>query len=273
MKDSFSVLISVYVKDRPAWVRQALDSVLSNTVPPSEVIIMVDGPVGDELKAVLEQAVQNALVRVIYHPVNVGRGAALAIAVPQCKYELIALVDADDISHPDRFEKQLAAFAANPELAVVGGQVQELEAETLRPFAQRRVPLTNEEIRQYLKKRMPFNNPTVMFKKSAVLASGNFQPVGLVEDYHMWVHVAAKGYQMANLPDILVDMRVNAALYGRRGGYKYFCMNKALYDEMLQLHLINIFEYCYILTVRFTVQVLMPNWLRGWFYRRALRQI
>ena len=271
MHPAFSVLMSVYAKDCPAWVRQALDSVLSNNVKPNEIVIMVDGPVGDELQAVLNDAMQNLLVRVINHPVNIGRGAALAIAVPQCKNDLIALVDADDISHLDRFEKQLAYFTAHPNTVVVGGQVQELDAESLTPLAQRRVPLTNKEIRQYLKTRMPFNNPTVMFKKQAVLDSGNFRAFGLMEDYYMWVRVAAKGYEMANVPDILVDMRVNPALYERRGGYNYFHMNKLLFDEMRELNLLTLWEYYYTLSVRFIVQVLMPNSVRGWFYRRALR--
>ena len=232
MQPHFSVLMSVYAKDRPAWVRQALDSVLTNTVKPTEVVIMVDGPVGTDLQAVLDESAKNPLVRVISHPVNIGRGAALAIAVPQCKNELIALMDADDVCRTDRFEKQLAAFVANPDLAVCGGQIQEVDSESFSPLSKRTVPLTHSGIKQYLKTRMPFNNPTVMFKKQAILDSGNFKPFGLVEDYYMWVRVAAKGYKMANLPDILVDMRINPALYGRRGGYNYFHMNKLLFDKM-----------------------------------------
>jgi glycosyltransferase involved in cell wall biosynthesis len=271
MQLAFSVLMSVYAKDRPAWVRQALDSVLTNTVKPTEVVIMVDGPVGTDLQAVLDESAKNPLVRVISHPVNIGRGAALAIAVPQCKHELIALMDADDVSRKDRFEKQLAAFAVNPGLAVCGGQIEEVDAESFASLSKRTVPLTHADIKQYLKTRMPFNNQTIMFKKAAVLDSGNFRAFGLLEDYYMWVRVAAKGYQMTNLPDILVDMRVNSAMYSRRGGYNYFHMNKLLFDEMRQLNLLSTWEYYYTLSVRFVVQVLMPNCLRSMFYKRALR--
>lgn len=268
----FSVLMSVYAKDRPAWISQALDSVLANTVKPAEVVIMVDGPVTPAIKSVLDTAAaQNPIVQVLYHPVNVGRGAALAIAVPQCKHELIALVDADDVSRCDRFEKQLACFVANPTVTVVGGQVQEREADSFALLATRSVPLTNAEIRTYLKTRMPFNNPTVMFKKQTVLDSGNFQAFGLMEDYYMWVRVAAKGYEMANVPDILVDMRINPALYSRRGGLHYFLMNKQLFDKMLRLRLLSAWEYYYTLSVRFIVQVLMPNSMRSFFYKRVLR--
>ncbi len=263
--------MSVYAKDRPAWVRQALDSVLANTVKPTEVVIMVDGPVGIDLQAVLDESAKNPLVRVISHPVNIGRGAALAIAVPQCKNELIALMDADDVCRTDRFEKQLSAFAANPGLAVCGGQIQEVDAESFTPLSKRTVPLTHADIKQYLKTRMPFNNVSVMFKKAAVLDSGNFKAFGLVEDYYMWARVIAKGYQAQNLADDLVDVRVNPQLHGRRGGYNYFHMNKLLFDEMHKLNLLNTWEYYYTLSVRFVVQVLMPNCLRSMFYKRALR--
>lgn len=267
----FSVLLNVYAKDKPAWIKQALDSVLSNTIPPTEVVIMVDGPVGKDIQAVLDETVKNKTVRVLSHPVNIGRGAALGYAVPKCKYELIALMDADDVSRKDRFEKELALFEADKDLAVVGGQVQEVDANTFDFREVRNVPLSHYDIKQYLKTRMPFNNPTIMFKKSAVLNSGNFKAFKLLEDYYMWARVIAKGYKTANVHDVVVDMRVDPALYGRRGGWHYFHMNKMLFDEMKKLGLLSFKDYYYTLSVRFVVQVLMPNWMRSMFYKKALR--
>ena len=232
---------------------------------------MVDGPVGKEIQDVLNEVSQDKTVRVLSHPVNIGRGAALGYAVPKCNYDLIALMDADDVSRKDRFEKELALFQADHELAVVGGQVQEVDANTFAPRTNRKVPLTHTEIRQYLKTRMPFNNPTIMFKKAAVLDSGNFKAFGLVEDYYMWARVIAKGYKTANIPDVVVDMRVDPALFGRRGGWNYFHMNKLVFDEMRKLKLLSFKDYYYTLSVRFVVQVLMPNWLRSMFYKKALR--
>lgn len=271
MTQKFSVLLNIYAKDHPAWIKQALDSVLGNAIRPTEVVIMVDGPVGKDIQKVLDDVAKDKTIRILSHPVNIGRGAALGYAVPKCSNELIALMDADDVSRRDRFEKQLAAFAANPDLSVCGGQIQEVDSESFKPISQRNVPLSYEEIRQYLKTRMPFNNVTVMFKKAAVLDSGNFKAFGLVEDYYMWARVVAKGYKVQNIPDIVVDVRVNPQLYGRRGGWNYFHMNKLLFDEMRRLNLLGFNDYYYILFVRFVVQVLMPNWLRRMFYKRALR--
>lgn len=271
MEQKFSVLLNIYAKDKPAWIKQALDSVLSNTITPTEVVIMVDGPVGKDIQTVLDEAVKDKTVRVLSHPVNIGRGAALGYAVPKCNYELIALMDADDVSRKDRFEKQLAAFAANAELAVCGGQIQEVDATTFEPLSERKVPLTHDEIKQYLKTRMPFNNVTVMFKKAAVLEAGNYKAFGMVEDYYMWARVMAKGKIAQNVPDVLVDVRVDPSLYSRRGGWNYFHMNKLVFDEMKKLGLLNFKDYYYTLSVRFVVQVLMPNWLRSFFYKKALR--
>lgn len=180
-------------------------------------------------------------------------------------------MDADDVCRKDRFEKTISLFQNDTALAVVGGQVQEVDAETLSPITLRKVPLTHTDIYQYVKTRMPFNNQTIMFKKSAVLDSGNFKSFHLLEDYYMWARVIAKGYKTANLPDVLVDMRVSPAMYGRRGSWKYFLSNKKLFDEMKKLGLLSWYEYYYTLAIRFGVQVLMPNFLRSVFYKKVLR--
>lgn len=271
MEQKFSVLLNIYAKDKPTWIKQALDSVLTNSVRPTEVVIMVDGPVGKEIQAVLDEVAKDNTVRVLSHPVNIGRGAALGYAVPKCTYDLIALMDADDVSRKDRFEKQLAAFASNPDLSIVGGQIQEVEAESFAHLSKRTVPLTHSEIKQYLKTRMPFNNVTVMFKKAAVLEAGNYKAFGTVEDYYMWARVMAKGKIAQNVPDVLVDVRVGKEMYNRRSGWNYFHMNKMLFDEMRKLGLLSFKDYYYTLSVRFVVQVLMPNWLRSFFYKKALR--
>lgn len=271
MQLKFSVLLNVYAKDNPVWLKQSLDSILNNTICPTEVIIVVDGSVNKDIQNILDQVIKNKVVSVLALPANIGRGAALAVAVPKCKYDLIALMDADDISRKDRFEKQLSSFASDPDLSVVGGQIQEVDAITLKPCSKRIVPLTHKEICKYLKTRMPFNNVSVMFKKEAILQAGNYKPFGMMEDYYMWARVIAKGYKTANLPDILADVRVNKDLYKRRGGFKYFCVNKQLFDEMRKLGLLSLKDYYYILFVRFIVQVLMPNWCRILFYEKVLR--
>lgn len=270
----FSVLMSVYAKDNPAWVAQALDSVLNNTVRPTEVAVAVDGPIPEELHNVLEEYTRNyPQIKLVPLEKNSGLGMALQKGLEQCSYELVARMDADDISLPDRFEKQLTRFAQEPDLAVLGGTIEEIDAESLQPVAIRRVPCTDAECKKFLKMRCPFNHMTVMFKKSLILQAGSYQPFHLMEDYYLWARCAAKGYHLGNLADIVLKARVNAAMYGRRGGWKYFKSNAALAGKLRQLELIGWPTYFFNIGIRFCVQVLMPNSLREMFYKKTLRTI
>ena len=264
--------MSVYAKDRPEWVAQALDSVLSNSVKPTEIVVVIDGPVPDAIRTLLQDyAAKFPQIKLCPLAKNGGLGAALAHGLQQCSNELVARMDADDISLPDRFEKQLAYFATHPQIAVLGGWIQEVDSETLQPVAIREVPQTDIQIKQFLKNRSPFNHVTVMFKKSAVLAAGNYQHFHFLEDYYLWARMAAREAEFANLCDILLNFRVDSKMYGRRGGWIYFKNNLAMSRKLRELGLISLPTHLFNACIRFIVQVLMPNWLRGLFYKKALR--
>ena len=268
----FSVLMSVYAKDNPVWVAQALDSVLANTVRPAEVAVAVDGPVPAELHKVLEEYAQkHPTIKLIPLEKNSGLGMALQKGLEQCSYELVARMDADDISLPDRFEKQLTRFVQEPNLVVLGGAIEEVDANTLQPVAIRRVPCTDAECKKFLKMRNSFNHMTVMFKKNPIVSVGSYQPFHLMEDYYLWARCATKGYVFGNLPDIVLRARVNAEMYGRRGGWKYFKSNAALAGKLRQLGIIGWGTYVFNVCVRFCIQLLIPNTLRGWIYQYILR--
>lgn len=264
--------MSVYAKDNPAWIAQALDSVLHNTVSPTEVVVAVDGPVGADIQAVLEEYKgKYPQIKLLPSEKNEGLGAALRRGLLACSYDLVARMDADDISLPDRFERQLARFDKEPDLTILGGAIQEIDAQTLLPKAQRSVPCSDKEIKQFLKSRCPFNHVTVMFRKQDILQAGNYQPLFLVEDYYLWVRCAARNYRMGNLSEIVLNVRVDENMYARRGGWKYFKSNKALQDKLCDYKLISWPRYWFNISVRFCVQVLMPNKLREIFYKKALR--
>ena len=254
------------------WVAQALDSVLANTVRPAEVAVAVDGPVPAELHKVLEEYAQkHPTIKLIPLEKNSGLGMALQKGLEQCSYELVARMDADDISLPDRFEKQLTRFVQEPNLVVLGGAIEEVDANTLQPVAIRRVPCTDAECKKFLKMRNSFNHMTVMFKKNPIVSVGSYQPFHLMEDYYLWARCATKGYVFGNLPDIVLRARVNAEMYGRRGGWKYFKSNAALAGKLRQLGIIGWGTYVFNVCVRFCIQLLIPNTLRGWIYQYILR--
>ena len=270
MKNSaFSVLMSVYCKERPAWLEEALNSVFEQTVPPKQVVLVCDGPLTPELDGVIDKFKDKlTLVRL---EKNGGLGAALNEGLKHCSCDLVARMDTDDIALPDRFEKQLKAFADDKDLAVLGGAIREIDSETKEEVSFRRLPQSDGEIKQFLKTRCPFNHMTVMFRKKAVLACDSYQPLYFMEDYYLWARMAAKGYKFGNLVDIVVNARTDKNLFERRGGWKYFKSNKAVSDKLLELGLICYPTYLFNLAVRFCVQVLMPNKVRSIFYKKALR--
>lgn len=272
MAQDFSVLMSVYAKDKPSWVTQALCSVLNNSVKPAEVVIVIDGPISVDLQKVLTDfSKEYSQVKLYPLEKNGGLGPALAYGLQKCSHELVARMDADDISLSDRFEKQLSYFSSHPKTTVLSGWIQEIEGDTLQPVAIRKVPLTDKAIKKYIKSRSPFNHMAVMFKKSAVLAAGSYGNYYFMQDYFLWAHMAAKGFEMANLPDILVNARVNDALYKRRGGWGYFKRSWTISSKLLELGLISYPRHLFNLGVRFGVQVIMPSSVRGYFYKKALR--
>ncbi len=268
-KNGFSVLMSVYKNDDASCLQEALISVFAQTYLPAEVVLVADGPLSPQLDLVLE--LYKAKCKIIRLPENMGLGAALQAGLRECSFPLVARMDSDDICLPTRFELQLAAFTKDKDLSVCGGAIEEIDSKTQKPIALRRLPQSDAEIKKFLKLRCPFNHVTVMFKKYDILSCGGYEAKFLMEDYSLWVKCAAKGLKMQNLPQVLVKVRMDGKSYQRRGGYKYFKSNKALQDEMLALGMISAPEYFFNLLVRFCVQVLMPNSVRGLFYKAALR--
>lgn len=271
---NFSVLMSVYKHEEPVFLKQSLDSVINQTVKPSEIVLVRDGQVSGKLQEVIDDylSIYGGLFKYISFENNMGLGNALRIGLEECSYDIVARMDTDDICVFDRFEKQIKAFQENPEVDLIGGQVVEFEKDIDGIVGERKVPLTNKEIARYLKKRSPFNHPTVMYKKSSVLNAGNYLEMHFVEDYFLWCRMYLNGCRFINLPDDLVYMRVSYAMYERRGGYSYFKMLKTLDKFKRDNKIINRHQYCKNVCIRFAQCVLLPNKVRGLIYRRVLHK-
>ena len=268
----FSVSMCVYGKDNPDWFQVAVDSILNQTCPPDEVVLVVDGPVPETLDAVITAYEKNPLFNVIRLPQNVGHGEARRTGLSACRNELVAIMDADDISAPERFERQLAAFAADASLAIVGGNITEFIGEPDSVVGARVVPEDDAEIKEYMKKRCPMNLVTVMFRKSAVEQVGGFVDWYCEEDYYLWLRMALADMKFANIPDTLVNVRVGADMYRRRGGLKYFKSEARLQKYMRKQGIIGLGTYFSNVTKRLIVQVLLPNRLRGWVFKKFARR-
>lgn len=267
----FSVSMCVYGKDNPEWFDRALDSVINQTIKPTELVLVVDGPIPDEIEKVIEKYRTLIDFKIIRFSENQGHGNARRAGFEGCSYDLIALMDADDVSVPDRFEEQLKIFAEQ-DVDIVGGDISEFIGEEENIVAYRNVPTTDAEIKEYLKKRCPFNQQTVMFKKEAVEDVGGYIDWYCEEDYYLWIRLARKGYKMMNTGTILANVRVGKEMYSRRGGLKYFKSEKRLQKYMRKNKIIGFGTYFSNVTKRFIVQVLLPNKLRGWVFKKFARK-
>ena len=274
MKQNISVLMSVYKNEKPEYFRAAVNSVLNQTVLPEEIVLVRDGEVPDALQAEIDKLLRECSIRIKYLPLpeNGGLGKALNLGVRAASNELIARMDTDDISVPQRFEKQLEEFNLKPNVDVMGGQVLEFEGDTSMPTGKRTVPTSNEEIALFLKKRNAFNHPTVMFKKSSVINAGNYLDRHYVEDYDLWLRMLKNGSRFENLPETLVYMRVNGDTYSRRGGVAYFRSLKKLEKDKLIMSVISLPQYLGNVIVRYVQCVLLRGRMRKLIYRRILRK-
>ena len=268
----FSVSMCVYIKDNPEWFKTAVESILNQTVKPSEVVLVVDGPVNAQLDAVITQYENNPIFRVVRLPENVGHGKARRAGLTHCRYELVALMDADDISASNRFEKQLEMFEADESLAIVGSNITEFVEEPDNVVGARVVETDDAAIKADMKARCPMNQVTVMFRKSAVDKVGGYMDWFNEEDYYLWLRMYLDGARFANLPDYLVNVRVGKEMYQRRGGKKYFLSEAKLQKYMYDNKVIGFIDFIVNVGKRFIVQIVLPNKLRSWVFKKFVRK-
>lgn len=219
--ENYSVLMSVYFRENPEEFEACIRSMLAQTVATNDFVIVCDGPLTEELDEILERFDREypEIFQIVRLKENVGIGNAANIGLRYCRNDLVAKMDADDLSVPERCEWQLKRFAECPELMVLGGHIEEFSQDPGKPFAIRSVPLSNGEIRSFARRRQPFNNMTVMYRRSAVLAVGGYRDFRRSEDFDLYLRLLLKGYYAENLDKVLVKARVNENAFRRRGSW------------------------------------------------------
>ncbi len=270
----FSVAMSVYKNDSAAYFERALESITDiQTIKPNEIVLVVDGPVSDDINNVIEKySNKYPIFNVIRLENNLGLGNALKLAVEKAKFDLIARMDSDDVSVPDRFEQQLLFMDLNSDVDVVGGNITEFIGEESNIVASRIVPNSNLNIRKYMKKRCGFNHVTVMYKKESVLSVGNYQDWFWNEDYYLWIRMWLNNSIFANTGTVLVNVRTGADMYARRGGDKYYKSEKGLQKYMLDHGMIGKWTYFTNCVKRFIIQKVISNSIRGWVFKTLARK-
>lgn len=264
----YSVLMSLYKKENPEYLRLAIDSMLNQTVAPDEIVLVEDGPLTDELYAVLDEY---PMLHRIKNETNLGLGLALNVGLKECRNELVARMDTDDCSKPDRCEKQLQRFLEKPYLAIVGSHIDEFIGDTSNVISKRIVPTTSEEIYKFAKKRSAFNHPAVMYSKTAVLENNGYDDLKRNQDVDLFGRMLFNGHKAENIDEALLWFRSSDELAKRRKSWQNTWSYIATIRNFWKMGYSSFTDYA-IVGIAQTGMYLMPIKLQNYIYKNFLRK-
>ena len=270
----YTVLMSVYYKEKPEYLSLSIESMLNQTVKPDEFIIVKDGPLTTELDEVINNFVTAypKMFNIIVNETNLGLGPALAKGIENSKNELIARMDSDDYVVSTRCEKQLEKFREDPKLGMVVSYEAEFVDTVDNVISIHRVPSENDEIERFMHRRCSVLHPPVMYKKSAVLKSGNYQSVLLYEDYDLFARMVLEYHiKSYNIPEPLYYIRTSEDFFKRRGGIKYAKTVLKFKWGQYRKGYMSSMDFC-ISGLGQAFVCVLPNSLRKSFYMKFLRK-
>ena len=266
--EKYSVLMSLYKKEHPEYLRLALDSMLNQTVAPDEIVLVEDGPLTPELYAILNEY---PMLHRVKNEKNLGLGLALNEGLKVCRNELVARMDTDDISKPDRCEKQLRRFEEKPELAIVGSHIDEFVGTPDNIISQRKVPLTSEAIYNFAKKRSAFNHPAVMYRKSAVMAEGGYSDLKRNQDVDIFGRMLFKGHKAENIDEALLWFRSSDELAARRKSWENTKSYIDTIKKFWKMGYSSFADYAKVAVAQ-TGMFILPASMQNWVYKKFLRK-
>ena len=270
--EKYSILISIYHKEHADCFEQSLESIFKQICLPDEVILVEDGPLTEELYAVIARYVNlYPIIKTVRLPQNVGLGRALNEGLKYCSCDLVARMDTDDIAKPDRFQKQLEIFSKIPDVDICSSWVEEFIDNTDNVCSVKKVPEKHWEILRYAQSRCPVNHPAVMFRKSAVQAVGGYQHFPLLEDYYLWIRLLINGAKFYNIQESLLYFRTSSDTFDRRGGWSYLKNEIKFWRLAYQCHFVSFFRLLQNILIRIPAR-LCPNRLRRFLYAKLLRR-
>jgi glycosyltransferase involved in cell wall biosynthesis len=263
----FSLLLPVHASDRAEFVRLAFHSAVhEQTLRPDHVVMVRDGPVPQPLAEVIDELRTTSPVPVTFVPLehNLGLGPALDAGLAASPYDVIARMDSDDVAMPRRFEVQLPLIAAGAD--IVGAGLLEFGRDTEDIVGQRTPPSDPDDILRFARIHDPFNHPTVVYRRAAVLAAGGYGDLPLMEDYWLFARMLANGAKPANVPEPLVYYRVGEGAYQRRGGKVLLRSELALQRRLRNEGFVSRGQYVRNVAIRGGYR-LLPWWVRRAAYR------
>lgn len=269
----YSVLMSVYVKEDPAYFKESIDSMLEQTLFPDQIVIVKDGPLTVELDEIIDLYTEKhkKLFTILPLKENIGLGKALDQGLKSCRNELVARMDTDDISLPERCEKQVHAFIEDPELDLLGTMIDEFYDDSSNIVSSRNVPIEHKEIVKFMKRRSPFNHPAVMFKKSEVIRCGGYGTFRRKQDLDLFSRMINSGCKAANINESLVLFRSNEDNFKRRRSWSYCKSYIDVQYAIWKRGHCSLIDFLYV-TLGQTVIFISPMWFMKWLSNTFLRR-
>ena len=223
MNNSIAVIMSLYKNDRLDFVKLAVESILHQTYSNFDFYIQYDGAICEEIDAFLSN-ISDERVKIYRRSENKGLAHSLndllQIVMPK-GYEFIARMDADDISEPNRFDRQMLYFEKYPEVECLGTWAVEIMSDGSE-YYRKQMPETHVECRTLFRKRDCMIHPTVMFRRSYIEKAGLYSlDTYFGEDTMMWAQGFAAGCTFANVPEYLFRFRLDDKFFTRRRGWKH----------------------------------------------------
>ena len=271
--EKFSVLMSVYYKEKPEFFDLSLKSnLIDQTLTPDEFVLVCDGDLTPDLEEVIEKYKKMCPdVLKVYRKENGGLGKALNFGLPKCSYPLIARSDSDDVCDNTRFEKQVKYMELHPEVGIISSYIDEFADDWKKPTHVKTLPLTHEELYEMAKFRNPLNHMSVMMRKDDILRIGSYRHIPYIEDYELWVRAMINGIRIGNIGEVLVHARTGNGMVKRRGTKKYIKSWHLMNKDMIKAGMI-----CYSTYIRnmlaITAFVFMPVGFKGFLYKKVLRR-
>lgn len=269
----YSVLMTIYKNDNPSWLTEAIESMLNQSFPPSEFVIVQDGPVPQAVSDVINFYINKYknLFVLIANAKNEGLGAALKCGVEKCQYEYIARMDSDDISDKLRCEKILSYMLEHPDYSLVGSDCIEFSGccENIKGYV--RLPNDPNKVKQFAKKRVPIRHPSIIFKKSDVLKVGNYKPLRRSQEYDLVIRMLMADMKISNVQEILFYIRVDDDFYSRRGGWDKAKLLASQRRDFYKYGFYNFLEFCLYASINIGM-CMVPNKIRAFLYQKFLRK-
>lgn len=266
----YSVLMSVYIKEKPENLRLSIESMMNQTVPPDDFVLYCDGLLTNELYEEIDSLKkQYPILNVIYNEIPMGLGNALNNGLKYCKNDIVARMDSDDIAQSIRMKLQLEAFIEK-NADIVSAALLEFSGSVENIINEKQVPEFDSQIKNYSKRRNPFNHPCVCFRKHQVYMAGGYKDCPYFEDYFLWLRMLKNGCTGYNIQKPLLYMRSGNEMYTRRGGLRYTAYALKFRKLMYSMKFCGFYDFI-VSCFGHIFMGLIPNKLRMIFYSKMLR--